>query len=100
MREIAAARSGDTIAFSSKLKGQTITLTSGELMVDHDLNIDGLGAQRLSISGNGASRVFDIGGGATVTISGLTITDGRPNRGGYPQRGRRHPRHHPGRVDR
>ena len=80
--EIAAARSGDTIVFSDKLDGRTITLTSGELMVNDNLNIDGLGAQKLSISGGGASRVFDIGSGATVTISGLTITDGSAEFGG------------------
>ena len=30
----------------------------------------------LTVSGNNASRVFDITNNATVTIAGLTITDG------------------------
>ncbi len=80
--EIAASRGGDTIVFSHKLDGQTITLTSGELIVNKDLNIDGPGAQRLAVSGGGASRVFDISGGATVTLSGLTITGGSADMGG------------------
>ena len=36
--EIGAAHSGDTIDFSSKLKGRVITLTSGELVVNKSLN--------------------------------------------------------------
>jgi hypothetical protein len=73
---IAAAQGGDRIVFDQSLQGQTITLTSGELAISKDLDIDGPGADQLAISGNHASRVFDISGGATVTIAGLTITDG------------------------
>jgi hypothetical protein len=73
---IAAAQDGDQIAFDPSLQGETIALTSGELVIAKSLDIDGLGAGRLAVSGNHASRVFDISGGATVTIAGLTITDG------------------------
>jgi hypothetical protein len=75
--DIAAAHSGDTIAFSYGLRGQTITLTSGELDITTSLQINGLGASRLSVSGGGASRVFDISQNATVAIASLTITDGK-----------------------
>ena len=74
--EIAAANSGDTINFAASLKGQTITLTSGELVVNKNLDIEGLGAGKLAVSGNHASRVFDIQNAASVTIAGLTIADG------------------------
>ena len=74
--EIADASSGDTIRFSNKLSGQTITLTSGELAVNKNLEINGLGAQSLAVSANGTSRVFDVSGGATLNLSGLTITGG------------------------
>ena len=73
---VAAAHSGDTIQFDHQLKGQTITLTHGQLGVNQSLDIDGPGADKLTISGNAASRIFDVSGGATVTISGLTITQG------------------------
>ncbi len=73
---IAAAASGDTINFSSKLRGETITLTSGELTVGVNLTVDGPGANQLAISGDGAGRVFEIAAGLNVTISGLTITHG------------------------
>ena len=74
---IAEARDGDQIVFDHSLQGQTITLTSGELAVAKDLDIEGLGADRLAVSGNHQSRVFDISGGVTVTIAGLTITNGQ-----------------------
>src|SRR5262249_10909840 len=73
---IAAAQSGDQIVFDPGLRGQTITLTSGELAISKDLDIEGPGADQLAVSGDHASRIFNISGGATVTIAGLTITDG------------------------
>src|SRR5262249_33954212 len=79
---LAAAASGDTITFAPDLSGQTITLTSGELVIDKSLDIEGPGASHLSISGNDASRVFDItGGGLTVTIADLAIVHGRASQG-------------------
>jgi hypothetical protein len=77
--EIALAQSGDTITFDPGLAGQTITLTSGELAITKSLDIEGPGADQLTISGDNASRVFDINSGATVTIAGMTITDGLAN---------------------
>ena len=74
--EIAAAHSGDTIAFAYGLRGQTITLTTGELDITTSLKIDGPGATFLSVSGGGSSRVFEVGQNATVSISSLTITGG------------------------
>jgi uncharacterized repeat protein (TIGR03803 family) len=65
-----------SITFDPGLAGQTITLTSGQLVVNHNLTITGLGANQLAISGNHASRVFDIASGSTVQISGLTIENG------------------------
>src|SRR6516162_10388197 len=79
---IASAASGDTIAFSQALAGGTITLTSGQLDIAKNLEIHGLGAQKLTISGNFASRVFDVSGGVTVTIDGLTVADGAAPVGG------------------
>jgi hypothetical protein len=62
-----------------------IKLTTGELTIDKGLIITGPGAGSLSVSGSKASRVFNITGG-DVTISGLTVCDGKtvgsPARGG------------------
>ena len=69
------ANDGDTIAFA--VTG-TIVLTSEVLVIDNDVTISGPGADRLSINGNqaGYGCVFGIAHDNTVTISGLTITNG------------------------
>ncbi len=79
---ILASAAGDVITFDPSLAGQTITLTSGELAITHNLTITGLGADRLTVSGNNHSRVFEVFGPrnesppAVVQISDLTITAG------------------------
>src|SRR6266571_3071331 len=67
---ISDSSSGDTIDFDSSLNGQTITLTSGELLIDENLTITGPGANLLAVNGNAADRVFEIISGIDVTISG------------------------------
>jgi hypothetical protein len=74
--EIAAAHSGDSINFASSLQGQTITLTSGELLINKGLTIQGPGAAQLTISGGNASRVFDVASSQPVMLTGLTISNG------------------------
>jgi hypothetical protein len=74
---IAAASNGDLIVFDPALDGQTITLTTGELLLDKDLSITGPGAGLLAVSGNNFSRVFEVASNTTVSISGLTIRNGR-----------------------
>jgi hypothetical protein len=80
--EIAKAHDGDTIVFASKLDGQTITLTSGELLIQKNLTIAGPGARELTVSGNHASRVFDVARGPQVALSGVTISNGLAVNGG------------------
>ena len=70
---LANANDGDTINFA--VTG-TIALTSGELLVDKSVTISGPGAATLAVDGNFKSRVFHIGSGKTVSISGLTLTNG------------------------
>src|SRR5262245_36476622 len=74
---IAHAQDGDDIDFAPSLAGQTITLTSGALVIKDSVEIKGPGAQLLAISGNDTHRVFAIDEGLTVRIAGLTITHGR-----------------------
>jgi hypothetical protein len=72
---LADANDGDTIDFA--VSG-VIALTSGELLVDKSITISGPGADNLAIDGNAKSRVFYITSGKTVSVSGLTVTNGNP----------------------
>jgi hypothetical protein len=76
--DIAAAHNGDTIVFATNLNGQTITLTSGELLLKHNLTIAGPGPGNLTVSGNHTSRIFEVAATVSkpVTLSGLTISNG------------------------
>ena len=86
-RAISAASTGDTIDFAAGLA--TINLTSGELLINKNLTINGPGAnllsvQRSSASGTPAFRIFDIASASiSVTLSGLTIANGSAGGGLY-----------------
>jgi Flp pilus assembly protein TadG len=67
---LADANDGDTIDFAVTTPA-TITLTSGELLVNKSVIISGPGAGQLSMDANATSRVFHISSGKIVTISGL-----------------------------
>jgi hypothetical protein len=75
---ILSAASGDTITFAPSLT--TVTLTSGELVIDKNLTITGPGATRLTVQVNSSvitARVFHISSSTvTVSISGITISHG------------------------
>jgi uncharacterized repeat protein (TIGR01451 family) len=86
---IADAGLGNTISFSNNSDPgavnfndgtpRTITLTTGQLLVEKNLTISGPGAHLLTISGNDASRVFQVpsaAGSVDFALSGLTIAHG------------------------
>jgi Right handed beta helix region len=73
---LVGANDGDTINFDPSLNGHKIKLTSGQLNVNKDIKISGPGANNLAVDGNAQSRVFYVNPRRTVTVSGLTITNG------------------------
>lgn len=78
---ISTAHNGDTIKFAPVLvgpTGQTIKLTSGDLFIKHNITIAGPSDRSVTISGGNASRVIELSLNPkpTVTLSGLTISDG------------------------
>ncbi len=82
--DIAAAKSGDTIDLSA-LAGQTIGLTSGELVINKNLTIEGPSSSlspvtispTFSLSGYSYLRIFEVDGAKTsVAMSNLAITGG------------------------
>ncbi len=78
-----SAISGDSIDFNLTLPN-TIVLDGTEILIDKDLTITGPGADQLAISANELSRVFRFSNEVqpvSVSISGLTIKDGRQEYG-------------------
>jgi hypothetical protein len=76
------AGSGDTITFSLP-SNSTITLTSGELLVNKSLTIQGPGSTKLTVQRSTAERTPDfrifnitVTSDINITISGLLITNG------------------------
>jgi len=82
---VAAANAGDAIQFNIPRSDPgydtstgvfTITLTSGEIVIDKDLTIAVRSGANIALSGNQASRIFNIPAG-TVEISNLMLVDGQ-----------------------
>lgn len=71
---LASAANGDIIDASS-ITG-TVLLTSGELLVNKNVNIIGPGPSNLAVDGNASSRVFHIANAVSAAISSLAITNG------------------------
>ena len=80
-----AAPGADRVLFQSTLSG-TITLTSGnQLPITDAVQVLGPGADRLAVSGNNSTRILYVvppTPGVPVTISGLTLRDGRTTSSG------------------
>jgi predicted outer membrane repeat protein len=73
------SQDGDTIDFDPSLKGQTISLTSAELVINKSITISGPGPNLLAVSraqNAPAFRIFNLIPGRSVTIQGLTISNG------------------------
>lgn len=68
---ISSAAAGDTIIFSSGVT--TVALTSGELLIDKSLTIDGGTAGVTITRSSGTFRIFNISSG-TVALNKLTIS--------------------------
>ena len=60
----------------------TITLGGTQLTIADDVDIEGPGAELLSIDANQQSRVFYVNSGIVAGLSGMTITNGKADDGG------------------
>jgi hypothetical protein len=78
---LAVANEGDTID-ATGISG-AIILTSGELLVNRSVTVNGAGADVLAVDGNTVSRVFRIPfSDETVAISGFTVRNGHAGNAG------------------
>jgi hypothetical protein len=74
---VGAYGTNDQVVFAPQLIGQTITLGGTALPdLSRSVTIAGPGAASLTISGNNQSGILGVLGGATVTVSGLTLAAG------------------------
>jgi hypothetical protein len=65
------------ILFAPGLSGQTILLTSGQIVLSNSLTIDASTLTNgIAINGNHASRIFKVNPSVTVVLNSLTITNG------------------------
>ena len=77
-----ASPDADTIVFAPGLEGGTLVLTGGQLVLSHNVTIDGdsdNNGSEVTISGNDASRIFEItGAGTQVALRDVTLSHGSP----------------------
>ena len=75
---LADTNNGDTVIFDPALNGRNIGLTSGELVIDKSITINGPGLDLLGVyrSSQTSFRIFHVMPGISVTIAGLTISGG------------------------
>ena len=72
-----SASETDSIVFDASLYNGSIVLDGSELLISDDLDIQGLGADDLSVDGGGSSRVFYISGDRVqFKLSDITVTGG------------------------
>jgi hypothetical protein len=80
---VACASDGDVITFDPSTNGQNIMLSSGQIVIDKSLTIQGNGMDNTIIDGalDDVNRIFNIpsGGAHTILIEGLTIQNGGSN---------------------
>ncbi len=68
---------GSTVTFAPNLSGQTITLTTGQIVLTNSMTIDASTlANGIAINGNASSRIFQVNGGVSVVMNALALTNG------------------------
>jgi hypothetical protein len=81
IQEANAAGGPDVIDFAAGLAG-TIELTADLTTITEDVDIQGPGADVITVDGGDTFVLFEFAGGAASSISGLTITNGSNTKGG------------------
>ncbi len=74
-RVISEASPGEVITFDLTLPA-TISLSSGQIVLDKSLTLVGPGAGELTVDGGGAARIFHVSNGVKAFVYGLTLQNG------------------------
>lgn len=85
VEEANALAGADVIEFDASLINATLQIEEAQLLIAEDLTINGLGRDSLSIAAglDYAGRIFEVQGGVTMQISGLSIRNSsQPGDGG------------------
>ncbi|HEX4122237.1 MAG TPA: choice-of-anchor Q domain-containing protein [Verrucomicrobiae bacterium] len=78
-----AVYAGGVITLAGNLAGQTIVFTNGAILLQTNVTIDASAMPGgLTLSGYNGGGIFSVGGGATVSLTGLTMTNGNQYDGG------------------
>ena len=86
-----ASTEADTINFAPALEGQTLVLTGGELRISRDLAIDGdlnNDGTEVTVDGGFNSRLLNIADATAVSLTDLTLINGRSGTYGQFEEGR------------
>lgn len=73
---IIASNSGDTIYFSPSIDGNTIFLSTGEIIIDKSLVIIGNGTSNTFLDGSNNSRILHISSAGNVSIENISFSNG------------------------
>ena len=88
---VAESLNGDSIEFDSALSGQTITVSSGPIILDVGLRIDASALPKgVTVSGGGSCRIFQITTSGYITLRALSLCEGRALDGGSDALGNGH----------
>jgi len=70
------ATPNDTLTFTNTLAGGTITLTTGQMVINKNLTIDASAIGGITIDADNATRVFSIGSASTLILESLRLING------------------------
>lgn len=75
---VAAATDGDTIFIDGTVKATHVPENWGDIIIDKNLTVKGkTGKDSDKLDAAGLSRIFNVESGKTLTIDGLTLTNGK-----------------------
>jgi hypothetical protein len=70
---VSCALDSAVISFAPALLNQVIVLTSGEILINKNITLTGLGINSLMVSGNMASRIFQLLPGYTFKVTDMAL---------------------------